>query len=68
MRTTQEIKQKLTEVEKEIQRISDISVDTSMSEPYIFKSGNQHPEWSYDDAMNSLVAQKLTLEWVLSIR
>ena len=68
MRTTQEIKQKLTEVEKEIRRISDISVDTSMSEPYTFKGGNKHPEWSYDDAMTSLVAQKLTLEWVLSIR
>ncbi|MEI8204972.1 MAG: hypothetical protein WCH34_18265 [Bacteroidota bacterium] len=68
MRTTEQIKEKLTKVEKEIKRISDISVDASLSEPYVSKGGNQHPEWSYDDAMTSFVAQRLILEWVLSMK
>lgn len=66
MRTTNEIKDKLTSVEKEIKRISEILINVENYEkPYTYVNGDQHPEWTFDDALTSFVSQKLCLKWVL---
>lgn len=68
MRTTADIKQRLNGVQAEIDRIcSIIEQDISnLKKPYIFKSGGQHPEWNYNEALTSFVAQKHALKWVLN--
>ena len=70
MRTTQQISERLAQKKKEIKRITEAIENEEISEtlPYCYKSGEQHPEWSYGEALTSLVSEKLCLEWVLSIR
>lgn len=67
MRTTNEIKDKLTSVEKEIKRICEILINIENYEkPYTFQNGEQHPEWTFDVALTIFVSQKLCLKWVLN--
>ena len=65
MRTTIEIKEKLERTEAEIQRITDLLSIHEESEKFILRDGTLHPEWTFNDALNIYVADKLLLKWVL---
>lgn len=68
MRTTNQIKDKLTSVQKEIDRICNILEDDEKNykNPYTYSNGEHHEEWTFDDALTSFVAQKSILKWVLN--
>jgi len=71
MRTTQDIKKKLDSVLAELERINTYLLDhpeATVSSRFVFKDGKTtHGEWTFNDAITSLVAEKLILKWVLNI-
>ena len=66
MKSTHEIKERLTSVNNEIERIDKAIHDgAALSDRYTHSDGTQHAEWSYDDALCSYMAQLVLLEWIL---
>lgn len=65
MRTTSDIKEELDNTETEIKRISDCIINGSEDDPYTFRSGEVHGEWTLDQALVSFISKRSTLKWVL---
>jgi hypothetical protein len=71
MRTTAEIKNRYDSTLKEMERINKYLYDNPNSEnkKFVFKSGQETTsEWTFNDAITSLVAEKLLLQWILKMK
>ncbi|MFZ4545893.1 MAG: hypothetical protein ACOYN4_00580 [Bacteroidales bacterium] len=71
MRTTHEIKKKLDFVLSECERINKYLYDhpeETINSKFVFKDGKTtHTSWTFNDAITSLVAEKLLLQWILKM-
>jgi hypothetical protein len=70
MRTTAEIKNRYDSTLKEMERINKYLYDNPNSEnkKFVFKNGQETTsEWTFNDAITSLVAEKLLLQWILKM-
>lgn len=67
MKKTETISARMRNIEREIKYISDeiINDPEFANKKLVFANGNEHPEWTNDDYLTVLIAQKSILEWVL---
>ena len=72
MRTTKEISERYKNVCTEINRISNILInsDNALKEndKYTYSCGTEHPEWTFKQALISYISAKSQLEWVLGMK
>lgn len=66
MRTTEQIAAELKGAEQEIKRIGQYIAEGKGDNFYLFRNGEAHPNWTFKDALTSLISKKAVLEWVLN--
>jgi hypothetical protein len=72
MRTTQEVKAKLTEVQTEINRLNKLYEDDPEigNKTYVQRNGKESsvPELTFDKQFTILIYERALLKWILNIK